>query len=100
MTELGATTTELSIKRPSPPPLLASASYLFAAWYRNASNGGWVYYSGLSTSKTYPWLMNYLRANDVGRGGYGGYPWPGAGMMRGPVPSVNALMNVRLRILE
>ena len=75
---------------PDPPEILANSSILFTAWYRNCSNlshierCNWVYFSGLKPSKNYPWLMNYLRSNDIS-GGYGGYPWNGSGMMDGPV---------------
>ncbi len=53
----------------------------------------------LSLQPTYPWLMNYLRANDV-QGGYGGYPFPqGRGLMFGPVSSA-AQVEIRLNILN
>lgn len=80
---------------PDPPALLRNASYLFTAWYQQ--DGATVYYSGLRTSTKYPWLMNYLRSNDV-VGGYGGYPWDGAGVMRGPVPSSSRML-VKLTVL-
>lgn len=80
---------------PEPPALLRNSSYLFTAWYRR--DGFTIFYSGLRTSPRYPWLMNYLRSNDVD-GGYGGYPWDGAGLMRGPVPST-ARMLIRLTVV-
>lgn len=52
-----------------------------------------------SSQPKYPWLMNYLRANDVS-GGYGGYPFAqGRGLMFGPVTSA-AQVDVRLNILN
>ena len=82
--------------RPKPPTLLKDSSYLFTVWYRRA--GLTIYYSGLRTSARYYWLMNYLRSNDMA-GGYGGYPWDGAGLMRGPVPST-ARMMLRLSVID
>ena len=73
-----------TVNPPTPPGILTNASFLFTSWYRNQTSGGRVYLQGLATSRQYPWLMNYLRVNDV-RGGYGGYPWQGAGGMFGPV---------------
>ena len=84
--------------RPQPPLQLQHASFLFTAWRRNASSGKRTYYSLLRTSERYPWLMNYLRANDAS-GGYGGYPWGGTGLMRGPVPA-SARVLVTLRVLD
>jgi hypothetical protein len=57
-----------------------------------------VFYSVLRASSRYPWIMNYLRANDV-RGGYGGYPWNGSGVMNGPVPA-RARLLATLRVLS
>ena len=52
-----------------------------------------------SSQPKYPWLMNYLRANDVS-GGYGGYPFAqGRGLMFGPVTSA-AQVDVRVNILN
>ena len=57
----------------------------------------------MRTSQRYvPWLMNYLRANDVYGSsipGYGGYPWPGAGLMFGPVDHT-ARMKALLRVID
>jgi len=83
--------------RPTPPALLANSSFLFTAWSREAV-AGTVYYSAMRTSARYPWLMNYLRTNDV-RGGYGGYPWDGAGVMFGPAPS-SSRMTATLRVID
>lgn len=33
-------------------------------------------------------------------GGYGGYPWPGAGNMWGPVPSYKTNVTVKLTVLD
>lgn len=87
---------------PKPPPapqLLVNASFLSVQWYKNVSSNSWVFYNTMNTSPKYPWLMNYLRANDVS-GGYGGYPFAqGRGLMFGPVTSA-AQVDVRLNILN
>lgn len=78
--------------------VLVNKSFLMASWRRNWTSGKVVYYSALKTSSRYPWLMNYLRANDV-TGGYGGYPWQGAGNLFGPVPSETRMI-ATLRVIE
>ena len=65
---------------PSPPPLLAGASFLSTLWYQNVTSGSWVFYNVKTTSDRYPWLMNYLRSDSVA-GGSGGAPWDGRGVM-------------------
>lgn len=99
--------------RPAPPSLLSNSSYVFAVWYQNVTSAAtavapaapaapsyeWVYYMAMVTTPQYPWLMNYLRSNDV-VGGYGGYPWPGAGLQFGPVPSTGSKLLARLRVLD
>lgn len=84
--------------RPVAPPLLAHSSFLFTAWSRDSASLATVYYSAMRTSRRYPWLMNYLRANDV-HGGYGGYPWEGSGGMFGPAPA-STQMTATLRVID
>ena len=89
---------------PSPPAILQNSSILFTAWYQNCTGNScnWVYFSGIKASKKYPWLMNYLRANDIS-GGYGGYPFNGSGMLNGPVsasPDKELRLQVHLKILN
>lgn len=75
---------------PAAPALLASKSFLFATWYTNVTSGAMVYLQGQATSAHYPWLMNYIRSNEVapnGLGAYGGYPWPGGGVLMDPFVS-------------
>eukprot|EP00040_Diaphanoeca_grandis_P012030 m.61408 g.61408 ORF g.61408 m.61408 type:complete len:530 (+) comp22977_c0_seq2:205-1794(+) len=91
------TSTSVAPPKPTPPTVLMNSSFAFTAWYRNAS-GRTVYYSAMRTSERYPWLMNYLRTNDVS-GGYGGYPWNGAGIMFGPVPTETKI-SVTLRVID
>ena len=61
----------------------------------------------IQTSLTYPWLMNYLRSNDDSYAhnppGYGGYPWRGAGNMKGPIAVIDGyklILQVRLAIFQ
>jgi hypothetical protein len=94
--------------KPTPPKLLHNKSFLLTGWsQREEEDTGWKYSSFVQTSSHYPWLMNYLRANDGVHSqhpvGYGGYPWRGAGNLQGPV-SANGngklIMKIRFRLLE
>jgi hypothetical protein len=87
--------------RPTPPTLLVNKSFVFASWWVNKTSTppSFVYYMAMQTTPTYPWLMNYLRTNDV-VGGYGGYPWQGSGLMNGPVPATGTRLVVNLRVLD
>jgi hypothetical protein len=85
--------------QPTPPLLLANSSYLATAWYTNVTTGATVYYQLVVTTPTYPWLMNYLRSDDVG-GGNGGYIWDGRGVMGGPVPAYATQLVARLDVLS
>jgi hypothetical protein len=65
---------------PTPPAVLVGTSYSSTLWYQNVTSGSWVFYSVMTTSEEYPWLMNYLRSDSVA-GGSGGAPWDGRGVM-------------------
>lgn len=84
---------------PTVPSLLTNLSYLFAIWYQNTTSNTTVYYMGQSTSANYPWLMNYIRSNQLGVQGYGGYPWQGTGIMKGPLPSVFSKLIIKFTAL-
>jgi hypothetical protein len=90
--------------QPTPPALLQNSSFLFTAWTQTPSQG-LVYTNMVYTSLNYPWLMNYLRSNDHVTShspeGYGGYPWKGAGNVKGPVaalPGHRLVMTIRLAL--
>lgn len=56
-------------------------SFFSVSWQKNVQSGSWVFSNTLTTSKKYPWLMLYLRA-DAAEGFNGGYHYNGRGMMR------------------
>lgn len=55
-------------------------SYFSVVWEKQASTGRWIFSHKLKTSKKYPWLMLYLRA-DATEGFSGGYHYDTRGMM-------------------
>ena len=55
-------------------------SYFSVVWEKQASTGRWIFSQKLKTSKKYPWLMLYLRA-DATKGFSGGYHYDTRGMM-------------------
>ncbi|CAN1243382.1 hypothetical protein LINPERPRIM_LOCUS5668 [Linum perenne] len=61
------------------------------------SNGSWVFHHKLKTSKKYPWLMLYLRA-DATRGFSGGYHYDTRGMLTTLPESPNFKVRLTLDI--
>ncbi|CAB9499095.1 expressed unknown protein [Seminavis robusta] len=106
-------TSTTNTNTPAIPPLLQNASYMYTGWTRQ-KDVGLVYSSMITTSETHPWLMNYLRSNDhvfsQNPVGFGGYPWKGAGNMKGPVSvppyshleaaNKKLIMTIRMDILQ
>jgi hypothetical protein len=65
-------------------------------WRRNA-DGRWVYSYELKTSKNYPYLMLYHRADNA-RGLNGGYAWSGRGIMSLPPSGNDFIVQFRLNV--
>jgi hypothetical protein len=60
---------------------LDGISFYEVVWEKTVSNGSWVFSHKLKTSKKYPWLMLYLRA-DATTGFSGGYHYDTRGMLK------------------
>ena len=121
--------THRSPSYPTPPHVLRDSSFVFTTWeWISATSKDThsinetsttsrmpprkrVFYQVVQPSDSYPWLMNYLRANQVmawrptpqellNQGGYGGYPWAdaGFGMLRYPV-GVDSRLRITLHAL-
>lgn len=56
-------------------------SYYEVIWEKKVGSGSWVFSHKLKTSKLYPWLMLYLRA-DATKGFSGGYHYDTRGMLK------------------
>lgn len=56
-------------------------SFFEVVWEKNIGVGSWVFNHKLKTSKKYPWLMLYLRA-DATKGYSGGYHYDTRGMLK------------------
>ncbi|URE13229.1 hypothetical protein MUK42_05649 [Musa troglodytarum] len=56
-----------------------TASYFSVSWEKELGKGGWSFHHVLKTSKSYPWLMLYLRS-DATRGFSCGYHYETRGM--------------------
>ncbi|KAJ0110906.1 hypothetical protein Patl1_00786 [Pistacia atlantica] len=60
---------------------LDGISFYEVAWEKKVGAGGWAFRHKLKTSKKYPWLMLYLRA-DATQGFSGGYHYDTRGMLK------------------
>ncbi|KAG6784977.1 hypothetical protein POTOM_010691 [Populus tomentosa] len=60
---------------------LDGISFYEVVWEKTVHNGSWVFSHKLKTSKKYPWLMLYLRA-DATTGFSGGYHYDTRGMLK------------------
>lgn len=56
-------------------------SYFEVKWEKKVGDGSWKFHHKLKTSRKYPWLMLYLRA-DATRGFSGGYHYDTRGMLK------------------
>lgn len=56
-------------------------SYFEVVWEKAVGSGSWVFSHKVKTTKNYPWLMLYLRA-DATKGFSGGYHYQTRGMMK------------------
>lgn len=62
-------------------------SFYEVIWEKKIGAGSWVFKHKLKTSKKYPWLMLYLRA-DATKGFSGGYHYDTRGMLEKVSPTI------------
>ncbi|KAI5674853.1 hypothetical protein M9H77_05803 [Catharanthus roseus] len=74
-------------------------SYFEVVWEKKIGVGSWVFRHKLRTSKQYPWLMLYLRA-DATKGFSGGYHYETRGMLKILPESPNFKVRLRLEITQ
>ncbi|KAM5558483.1 hypothetical protein ABKV19_020274 [Rosa sericea] len=60
---------------------LDGVSFYEVVWQKKQGEGSWMFHHKLKTSKKYPWLMLYLRA-DATKGFSGGYHYDTRGMLK------------------
>ncbi|KAL0903230.1 hypothetical protein M5K25_027591 [Dendrobium thyrsiflorum] len=72
-------------------------SYFEVIWRKRRGMGSWVFSHKIRTSKKYPWLMLYLRADST-RGFSGGYHYQTRGMMKTLPESPNFRVRLTLNI--
>ncbi|KAA8549019.1 hypothetical protein F0562_000703 [Nyssa sinensis] len=72
-------------------------SYFEVLWEKKVGVGSWVFSHKLKTSKLYPWLMLYLRA-DATKGFSGGYHYDTRGMLKTLPESPNFKVRVTLDV--
>ncbi|PON88776.1 Serine/threonine protein kinase [Trema orientale] len=72
-------------------------SFYEVVWEKKVGVGSWVFSHKLKTSKQYPWLMLYLRA-DATKGYSGGYHYDTRGMLKTPPESPNFKVRLSLDI--
>lgn len=78
---------------------IGNTSYYSVAWEKNPTTGSWVFSHTLKSSKKYPWLMLYLRA-DATRGYSGGYHYDTRGMMKQLPESPNFKVHLTLNVVK
>ncbi|KAL2510443.1 hypothetical protein Adt_16043 [Abeliophyllum distichum] len=76
-----------------------NSSYYEVVWEKQIATGSWVFSHKLRTSKNYPWLMLYLRA-DATKGYSGGYPYDTRGMLKTLPESPNFKVRLSLDIKQ
>ncbi|XP_073029748.1 uncharacterized protein [Primulina eburnea] len=74
-------------------------SYFEVFWEKSMGNGSWIFSHKLRTSKKYPWLMLYLRA-DATKGYSGGYHYDTRGMLKTLPESPNFRVKFSLDIKQ
>ncbi|PIA37917.1 hypothetical protein AQUCO_02900046v1 [Aquilegia coerulea] len=79
------------------PDVNGGNSYYQVVWEKKVGVGSWVFNHKLKTSKKYPWLMLYLRA-DATKGFSGGYHYDTRGMMKMLPESPNFKVRLTLDI--
>ncbi|KAL6968719.1 hypothetical protein U1Q18_034512 [Sarracenia purpurea var. burkii] len=76
---------------------IVGISYFEVSWEKKVGVGSWVFSHKLKTSKLYPWLMLYLRA-DATKGFSGGYHYGTRGMLKTLPESPNFKVIVSLEV--
>lgn len=74
-------------------------SYFEVVWEKKVGAGSWLFRHKLRTSKLYPWLMLYLRA-DATKGLSGGYHYDTRGMLKTVPESPNFKVRLSLEITK
>ncbi|RWW47587.1 hypothetical protein BHE74_00046433 [Ensete ventricosum] len=74
-------------------------SYFSVTWEKELGKGGWSFHHVLKTSKTYPWLMLYLRS-DATSGFSGGYHYETRGMTTTVSHPIPLSLSVYLSLAE
>ncbi|KAK9070038.1 hypothetical protein SSX86_010437 [Deinandra increscens subsp. villosa] len=74
-----------------------NGSYFEVVWEKKVGEGGWEFRHKLKTSKLYPWLMLYLRA-DATKGFSGGYHYDTRGMLKTLPESPNFKVRLTLDV--
>ncbi|GMP87333.1 hypothetical protein CsSME_00039749 [Camellia sinensis var. sinensis] len=74
-------------------------SYFEVMWEKKVGVGSWVFSHKLKTSKLYPWLMLYLRA-DATKGFSGGYHYDTRGMLKTLPESPNFKVRLSLDVKQ
>nr|XP_043636653.1 uncharacterized protein LOC122607694 [Erigeron canadensis] len=74
-----------------------NVSYFEVTWKKRVGVGSWEFNHKLKTSKSYPWLMLYLRA-DATKGFSGGYHYDTRGMLKTLPESPNFKMKLSLDV--
>ncbi|XP_059438030.1 uncharacterized protein LOC132170897 isoform X2 [Corylus avellana] len=78
---------------------LDGISFFEVVWEKKVGLGSWVFSHKLKTSKKYPWLMLYLRA-DATKGFSGGYHYDTRGMLKTLPESPNFKVRLTLDIKQ
>ncbi|XP_034691073.1 uncharacterized protein LOC117918485 [Vitis riparia] len=78
---------------------LNGISFFEVVWEKTVGVGSWVFNHKLKTSKKYPWLMLYLRA-DATKGFSGGYHYDTRGMLKILPESPNFKVRVSLDVKQ
>ncbi|KAK6941147.1 hypothetical protein RJ641_030678 [Dillenia turbinata] len=78
---------------------LDGISFYEVVWEKKIGSGSWEFRHKLKTSKKYPWLMLYLRA-DATRGYSGGYHYETRGMLKTLPKSPNFKVRLRLDVKQ
>ncbi|KNA12238.1 hypothetical protein SOVF_127760 [Spinacia oleracea] len=79
--------------------IIDGVSYYQVTWEKQLGKGSWSFKHKLKTSKKYPWLMLYLRA-DATRGYSGGYHYDTRGMLKTLPESPNFKVRMHLDIKQ
>ncbi|XXG80365.1 hypothetical protein AAC387_Pa09g1257 [Persea americana] len=78
---------------------IQNISYFEVAWEKAVGSGSWVFSHKVKTTKKYPWLMLYLRA-DATKGFSGGYHYQTRGMMKTLPESPNFKVKLNLNVKQ